>query len=79
MTGPDQVATVAALRRCSLKTANAADGRGVNGAAREARNALQHAGHDPSAAGGMADAAVAIGRSIQRAAQAAALQLSRGQ
>lgn len=62
--GASRGATLAALRRCCLKSINATCGRGTAGAVREARNALQHAGHDAAAALQMALAMAAVGDRI---------------
>lgn len=64
MTGTDYPATVAALRRCCCKCVAAGDGRGRAGAVREARNSLQHAGHDAAAALEMAQAMARVAESI---------------
>lgn len=60
----DSAATAAALRRCILKSCNATCGRGTAGAMREARNALQHAGHPAAPALQMALAAASVGDAI---------------
>lgn len=63
--GADLGATLEALKRCTLKAMHSKDGRTAAGAVREARNSLQHAGHDAAAALQMAKAAASVGEAVQ--------------